>query len=279
MEAATNYLVANNDDVELLKDSSFNMSVTANESFTGQEVESYLTTIIDNCKGIINSYDLSEEYARIGIVDLTLEDNAIKVDVIITRKLVSPYSASKWICHDGEEYPYSSTLLINSSGQQVIVPDFNCAGTSYDGYGINHFMSARLTAKLRGYECEYDIYGPVLIPCDKQNAYLHSVGSWTNNGTSQNWGNGCYSVPYPYLMPHSSVSNWYVQNTCHSGVAIRCVNDNRIYPWIQNYMANNYTGFNALFANVWRPAIQYSNQTNVMRFTVVYGKCTLRNET
>lgn len=53
MEAATNYLVANNDDVELLKDSSFNMSVTANESFTGQEVESYLTTIIDNCKGII----------------------------------------------------------------------------------------------------------------------------------------------------------------------------------------------------------------------------------
>jgi hypothetical protein len=131
MEAATNYLVANNDDVELLKDSSFNVYVTANESFTGQEVESYLTTIIDNCKGIINSYDLSEEYARIGIVDLTLEDNAIKVDVIITRKLVSPYSASKWICHDGEEYPYSSTLLINSSGQQVIVPDFNCAGTSY----------------------------------------------------------------------------------------------------------------------------------------------------
>ncbi len=53
MEAATNYLVANNDDVELLKDSSFNVSVTANESFTGQEVESYLTTIIDNCKGII----------------------------------------------------------------------------------------------------------------------------------------------------------------------------------------------------------------------------------
>lgn len=82
-------------------------------------------------------------------------------------------------------------------------------------------------------------------------------------------------MTYPHLMPHSGLWDWAITAPCHNGNAIRCVTDNRILPWLQNYFSVNLSGYGMLYAVCTRPVATQSGR-NVMDLRIKYGKCTIK---
>lgn len=170
IEALLNEQLGNRTAVEVLYTGSFSIDVTTSEDFTGSQIEGYTDEMLTQLDNIIQEIELDSGTAEYGVIDLVLEDAKINVDYLITRGFYGNYGASGWLCHSAQEYPWSSTILTNGNGQQVMWPDFYCANASYDNYGVNHFMAARLNSHFRGYECkEYSQEDPIPVPCDKSN--------------------------------------------------------------------------------------------------------------
>ncbi|MEZ4721967.1 MAG: hypothetical protein R2813_08845 [Flavobacteriales bacterium] len=270
MEAYLNNFYCHTENSAVLYSDSVIVTTPNDSLYSGDLIESTLDSLVTHLNTVISNLTLDTGVAQIGIADLELKSEGIYMLYYVTRGLAEFNLSyrSYLLCNKDEVYPWSSTLVTNGLGYQVWLNDFYCSGANSSlGHGVNRVMKERLSAKLRGFSCS-DLTTPVTC-------LLHSVGSYSNNGNAA-WSTGCYSSTYPHLMPHAGVYNWSITGTCHNGDAIRCVTDNRIYPWIINYTSSNYSGFVPLFVDVWRPVLTSSNGNGgyqTMNIRVTYGRC------
>lgn len=278
LELGLNELNGHLEEVNYLTTYEYKIPVSSSSNFTASEVEGYFNLLQAECTRI-EEIPLDTGFVRIGLIDLTLGDDTLEMTALAFQSFSWSFG-DYWVCHNQEEYSWTSTILWGNQGY-VIHPDFNCNNSAWDNHGLDWFMTKRLSSIWRGYQCEENPQD-VGLPYGCETAsevFAHTIGFYTGSGSTTAWGSGgAYSSTYPKLCPHATRSNYAITWECHDGDAVRYLIDNRIANYIGDYFDQNYFqpfGYSKMYVRFYEnsPMNQNCCGNAYMDYKVYYGKC------